>query len=132
MSASAVRAKADEMFALAQEDKLPEWRLDLNALPACADYVAAIIAKRYPDLNVPFHARWRHFVFSGRDLWADIRDNAAFVDPHARARAEVDLAITSVLLDAGAGPGWRYADSASGAIAARSEGLALASLRLFE
>jgi hypothetical protein len=132
MSASAVRAKADEMFALAQEDELPEWRLDLNALPACADYVAAIIAKRYPDLNVPFHARWRHFVFSGRDLWADIRDNAAFVDPHARARAEVDLAITSVLLDAGAGPGWRYADSASGAIAARSEGLALASLRLFE
>lgn len=91
-----------------------------------------MIRKRYPDLNVPFHARWRHFVFGGKDLWADIRDGAAWRDEHARARAEFDLAVTSVLLDAGAGGAWRYADGASGVIASRSEGLALASLRLFE
>jgi hypothetical protein len=120
------------MLALAEAGDVPHWRLELGALPACADYVASIIGKRYPDLNVPFHARWRHFVFGGADVWAGIRDAAAWPDVHARARAEFDLAITSVLLDAGAGGAWRYADSTSGMIASRSEGLALASLRLFE
>lgn len=132
LSAAAVRAKADALFAAAEADALPHWRLDRHALPACADRVADVIRKRYPDLSVPFHARWRHFVFGGRDLWAETRDAAAFRDAQARARAEFDLAITSVLLDAGAGATWRYADTVSGMNAARSEGLALASLRLFE
>jgi hypothetical protein len=127
-----VRAKADDLFARAEAGDLPHWTLDLDALSACADYVAAVIRKRYPDLNVPFHARWRHFVFGGWDFWPEIRDTASWRDEHARARAEFDLAITSVLLDAGAGGAWRYADSTSGVVASRSEGLALASLRLFE
>ena len=50
----------------------------------------------------------------------------------ARARAEFDLAIVSVLLDAGAGPDWHYRDAATGIVSGRSEGLALASLRMFE
>jgi hypothetical protein len=132
LSASAVRAKADELFARAIAGELPHWQLNLDALPACADYVTALIRKRYPDLDVPFHARWRHFVFGGKDFWSAISAVASWPDEHARARAEFDLAITSVLLDAGAGGAWRYADSTSGLIAARSEGLALASLRLFE
>lgn len=132
LSAPAIRTKAKEVFARAATDQLPYWRLNLDALPACADYVAAIIGKRYPDLGVPFHARWRHFSFGGGDFWAEIRDAANWRDVHARARAEFDLAITSVLLDAGAGGAWRYADSTSGVVSARSEGLALASLRLFE
>jgi hypothetical protein len=37
----------------------------------------------------------------------------------------------SVLLDAGAGPQWRYSDIASGEAIGRSEGLALASLNMF-
>src|SRR5262245_45882920 len=49
----------------------------------------------------------------------------------ARGRAAFDLAITSVLLDAGAGASWRYRDEATGIVASRSEGLALASLRWF-
>lgn len=132
LSASAVRAKADELFARAAAGELPHWRLNVSALPACADYVAAIIRKRYPDLAVLFHARWRHFVFNGRDLWAEIRDAATWRDKHDLARAEFDLAIVSVLLDAGAGGAWSYHDDASGLTASRSEGLALASLRFFE
>ncbi|HYD87858.1 MAG TPA: DUF1688 family protein [Vitreimonas sp.] len=132
LSAGAVRAKADELYAIALDDTLEHWRIDQAALPACGDYVAALVRKRYPGLDIPFHARWRHFVFGGHDLWADIAGNASWRDKHERARAEFDLAITSVLLDAGAGANWRYADSVSGMIAARSEGLALASLRLFE
>ncbi|GAM97682.1 possible pyrimidine-degrading protein DUF1688 [alpha proteobacterium U9-1i] len=132
LSAAAVRAKADEVFARAEAGTLPHWRVNMDALPACADFVAKTIRERYPTLDVPFHARWRHFVFNGRDLWAEIAKGAAWRDADAKARAEFDLAITSVLLDAGAGAAWSYNDDASGMKAARSEGLALASLRLFE
>lgn len=120
------------MFEQARADQLDHWRLNLEVLPACADLVAEVVRKNYPTLAIPFHARWRHFVFAGRDLWAETAANAAWPDAHARARAEFDLAITSVLLDAGAGAAWRYHDDLTDIIAARSEGLALASLRLFE
>ena len=52
-------------------------------------------------------------------------------DRYERARAAFDLAIVSVLLDAGAGPQWRYRDAATGESIGRSEGLALASLDMF-
>ena len=48
-----------------------------------------------------------------------------------RARAEFDLAMVSVFLDAGAGPTWRYRDPKSGLAIGRSEGLGLASLGMF-
>ncbi len=117
---------------MAETNELDDWMLNLDALPACADFVAEIVRKRYPTLDVPFHARWRHFVFGGRDLWAVIAADAPWRDADAKARAYFDLAITSVLLDAGAGPMWRYKDPSSDLVATRSEGLALASLRLFE
>lgn len=132
LSAAAVRARADEAFALADAGRLEDWSLNLDALPACADFVADIVRKRCPTLDVPFHARWRHFVFGERDLWSEVANEVAWRDTDARARAEFDLAITSVLLDAGAGAAWRFKDPGSDLIAARSEGLALASLRLFE
>src|SRR5262249_53387197 len=62
---------------------------------------------------------------------------AAIADPYqwrdhaTRARAEFDLAIVSVLVDAGAGPTWRYRDRLTGSEIGRSEGLALASLDMF-
>lgn len=131
LSAAAVRDTANALYASAERDQLEHWRLASERLSPCADYVAALTKKRHPDLRVPFHSRWRHFVFDGRDLWREIASEAAWRDADTRARAEFDLAITSVLLDAGAGPTWRYHDPGSGLIAARSEGLALASLRLF-
>jgi len=98
-----------------------------------ADFVAKVVRERYPTLRPPFHARWRHFVFGGKDLWAQIAGAAAAAAGAATAaRAAFDLAITSVLLDAGAGAEWKYRDAATGLTAGRSEGLALASLRWFE
>jgi Protein of unknown function (DUF1688) len=132
LSSAAVRDAAERMFALAEADKLEDWTLDVTKLPACADRVAAIVLERYPTLDVPFHARWRHFVFGGRDLWREVSDRETWGDNDAKARAAFDLAITSVLLDAGAGAQWRYRDQTSDIQASRSEGLALASLRLFE
>jgi hypothetical protein len=111
---------------------LPNFRVDLTQLPPTAAFVADVIRANYPDLKVPLHARWRHFVFGGRDLWAEIAQQVAWPDAQCRARAEFDIAIVSVLLDAGAGADWRYCDAASGLTIGRSEGLALASLRMFE
>ncbi len=131
LSAAAVRARAHEMLTIAEGGGLEHWIVDLEKLAPTAQFVAGVIRDQYPDLNVPFHARWRHFMLNGRDLWAEMADAANFDDAAAAARAAFDLAITSVLLDAGAGSGWMF-DDPSGVRIGRSEGLALASLRLFE
>ena len=109
-----------------------EFTIDLAALKPAAAFVARVIRQNYPDLNVPLHARWRHFTAQGRDLWAAIAGKAKWPDAAARARAAFDLAIVSVLLDAGAGPDWTYRDAATGLVTGRSEGLAIASVRMFE
>jgi hypothetical protein len=132
LSAAAVRGVAQRMLELGLAGSLPDWTVNPDHLPAVADFVAEVIRERYPTLRIPFHARWRHFVFAGRDLWGEIAARAGWPDAACAARAAFDLAITSVLLDAGAGAQWRYADHSLGLIAARSEGLALASLRWFE
>jgi hypothetical protein len=130
LTAAAVRERAHEMLAAALAGGVAEWRVDLGKLEAAADLTASVVREAYPDLNVPFHARWRHFSVAGRDLWAE-RDKP-WTDPKDQARAGFDLAITSVLLDAGAGMAWRYRDAATDAELGRSEGLGIASLRLFE
>jgi hypothetical protein len=132
LCAAAVRRTARRVLQLAIGDSLDDWVVHLERLPAAADFVAQVVRDRYPDLHPPFHARWRHFVFAGQDLWEQGVGARAWNTPAERARAAFDLAITSVLLDAGAGADWRYTDAATGLTAARSEGLALASLRWFE
>jgi hypothetical protein len=133
LSAAAVRDASRRILALALEGDLEDWAVDLAQLRPTVDFVAKVVRDRYPTLQPPVHARWRHFVFGGRDLWSEIACSRGWDSPAAAARAAFDLAITSVLLDAGAGSGWRYCDSRiDGLVAARSEGLALASLRWFE
>jgi hypothetical protein len=131
LSAQAVRDRAHRMLAIGLEGKLPHFRLDLDRLDAAADLVVSTINKNYPSLDVPFHSRWRHFIHAGVERWTSIRKAANWRNRAARARAEFDLAIVSVLLDAGAGPQWRYQDSTTGTDIGRSEGLALASLAMF-
>jgi hypothetical protein len=131
LTPEAVRDRAAELYAAALDGRLPGWRVHPDALAECATLVAAEVRGRYPDLRVPFHARWRHFAVGGTDRWAALRALAAFPTPAAEARAACDLAILSVLLDAGAGMGWRYAEPGTGAVLARSEGLAVASLSIF-
>lgn len=130
LSAAAVRARAHELLGVGIDDGLEHWIVDLGRLEPTAQFVASVIRDQYPNLNVPFHARWRHFMIEGRDLWAEAAAGNTR-DAAALGRAAFDLAITSVLLDAGAGAAWRFHDP-SGTRIGRSEGLALASLRLFE
>jgi Protein of unknown function (DUF1688) len=131
LSANAVRERAHRLLALGLDNRLPHFRVDLAKLDAVADLVLTVTQKAYPTGDIPFHSRWRHFVVDCADRWAGIADRGTWPDAAARARAEFDLAITSVLLDAGAGPAWRYHDAATGKQIGRSEGLALASLDMF-
>ena len=132
LSAQAVRSRALRMLALGLDDQLPHFRIELGRLEAVVDLVQATILKNHPSLDVPFHSRWRHFAVGGRDRWADLAAKTSWPDRAARARAEFDLAIVSVFLDAGAGPSWRYRDAAGETTIGRSEGLAVASLAMFE
>jgi Protein of unknown function (DUF1688) len=131
LSAQAIRERAQRMLAIGLDDKLPHFRVDLARLPEAVDLVLDITRKNYPSLTVPFHSRWRHFVVDGEDRWASIDQKADWPDAAARGRAAFDLAIVSVLLDAGAGTQWHYRDPATGNSIGRSEGLALASLTMF-
>jgi hypothetical protein len=101
-------------------------------MDSVVDLVLQTTRDAYPSLDVPFHSRWRHFVVNGDNRWAAIASQARWPNPAIRARAEFDLAMVSVFLDAGAGPTWRYRDPKSGLAIGRSEGLALASLSMFE
>jgi hypothetical protein len=129
LNAAAVRTRAKRMLALGLDDKLPNFRIDLAAFDHAADLVAATTRRNYPTLDVPFHSRWRHFVVNGNDRAEILKRHLS--DRREWARAAFDLAIVSVLLDAGAGPQWRYQDDATGESIGRSEGLALASLDMF-
>jgi hypothetical protein len=131
LNAEAVRERAHRMLAIGLGDKLPHFRVDLQRLLEALDLVLDITRKNYPSFAVPFHSRWRHFAFNSEDRWAAIDQKTNWHDSAARARAAFDLAIVSVLLDAGAGPQWHFRDSATGQSIGRSEGLALASLAMF-
>src|SRR5206468_11260145 len=100
-------------------------------LDRAVDLVLETTRNAYPSFDVPFHSQWRHFVTDGDDRWATVADRTGWPDRAARARAELDLAIISVFLDAGAGPSWRYCDPKTGSAIGRSEGLGLASLAMF-
>jgi len=128
LTPEAVRERSHELLRLGLAGQLEEWTVEPDRLPAAADLVAEVVRANYPSLDIPFHARWRHFAVGGRDRWGLLQRKARFPDAAAAARAAFDLVILSVLLDAGAGPDWRYREAATGAVLARSEGLAVASL----
>jgi hypothetical protein len=131
LNAKAVRERAQRMLAIGLDDRLPNFRIHLERMDSAVDLVLQTTRKAYPSFEVPFHSRWRHFVMNGDNRWADIADRTRWPDRAARARAEFDLAIASVFLDAGAGPSWRYHDPKTGSAIGRSEGLGLASLAMF-
>jgi len=100
-----------------------------------AALVAELTRARYPDLVIPYHSRWRHFEAGGVDRLAQLNSALGSAGPAERARAQIDLALVSVLLDAGAGADWAYCEAAAGERAehgySRSEGLGVASFHAF-
>jgi hypothetical protein len=130
LRAEAVRGHCAQIMALAQSDAAPHFLWHPDRLHETAAYVVDTIRQRYPDLDVPYHSRWRHFEAGGVDRWRRLALKHGLGGAE-RARARIDLVIPSVLLDAGAGAEWHYEDRETGMQLGRSEGLGVASLNLF-
>jgi len=124
-----IRASGNKMAALCHSGAT-NFIIDESRLPAAADYVIDIIRERYPDLNVPYHSRWRHFEVGDESQLTAYKSVIQNQDDREKARIGLDLIFPSVLVDAGTGGLWTYASSNSVTIG-RSEGLALASLDAF-
>ena len=131
LTPAAVRERAHQLLEHALEGRLRHFTVDLRRLEPCADEVVRTIRASYPDLDIPFHARWRHFTAGGHDRWGAVMESVPWPDSAALARSAFDLAIVSVLLDAGAGAQWRYEEGRTGETYSRSEGLAVASFDMF-
>lgn len=130
-SPQAIRDRARALFQLAESDQLQHFRYHPEAMPTTAAYVLDVMGQQYPGGEIPFHSRWRHFEVEGRSRLDLLEPNLSALDPLEQARLKVDLAITSVLLDAGAGNRWRYVEPGTGLGFTRSEGLAIASFHSF-
>ncbi|MFZ4285732.1 URC4/urg3 family protein [Variovorax sp. HJSM1_2] len=130
----AVRARAQALLARARAGESRWFSVDNSAMATAAQEVAAVTRYNYPALNIPFHSRWRHFEAGQVDRKA-VLDSAMGAKGHLhaadRARTWIDLAVVSVLLDAGAGADWKYLEAGSGKSFSRSEGLGVASLHAF-
>jgi hypothetical protein len=128
---AAVRERCGQLLARARRGESQWWPVDDRRIAEAAQAVTAATRERYPKLHIPFHSRWRHFEAGGVDRKAQLDKLLHDQERAARAGAMIDLAVVSVLLDAGAGPDWKYVEPASGQTFTRSEGLAVASFHAF-
>lgn len=132
-SLPSIRERCGQVFALAQADQLDFWHLDLSKQPEIVSFVCSLIARDYGTdyASIPPHGRWRHFV-GDRVSPLLAQWDAENVPPIEVARRMVDLMVSSVLMDAGAGNVWKYSPKEGGEPINRSEGLAVGSLEMFE
>ncbi|MDJ0694969.1 URC4/urg3 family protein [Mastigocoleus sp. MO_188.B34] len=127
----AIRERCEELFAMVLEGNSSYFTCNLDRLGQVADYVIDVMYAEYPDLHIPFHSRWRHFEAGGIERLKDFDRALAHLEPTEKAVAKLDLAILSILLDAGAGSSWVYYEESTESSFKRSEGLAIASLHMF-
>jgi hypothetical protein len=129
---AAIRARAEKMLTYVEDGKSAWFAFDSNGLEAAVQATLEVARKRFPNpADIPFHSRWRHFEAGGRDRWAALARRLAGLPKEEIARRRMDLAVVSVLLDAGAGPAWSYREPGTGETYARSEGLGVASFHMF-
>ncbi|OIP72007.1 MAG: uracil phosphoribosyltransferase [Oscillatoriales cyanobacterium CG2_30_40_61] len=130
-SPEAIRERCNFIFNLALSDQLQHFRYHPEKLEFVANFVLDNIHQNYPELNVPFHSRWRHFEVGNIPRMQNLQKKLKDLSPIEQTQTKLDLAIISVLLDAGAGEKWYYQESETGLIWRRSEGLAIASYEMF-
>ncbi len=122
----AVRERCHEILDRAKRGATSHFTVDEAAIPRASELVVKVIKDSYPSLVVPVHGRYRHFEAGGVKRMRKLGGEA---DPRERAKTKIDLVVTSVLLDAGAGSSWSYEEG--GRRYERSEGLAVASFCAF-
>ena len=129
---AAIRERAEKMLTYVEDGKSSWFAFDSNGLEAAVQATLDVARKRFPNpSDIPFHSRWRHFEAGGRDRWAALAERLKGLPKEEIARRRMDLAVVSVLLDAGAGPAWSYREPGTGETYVRSEGLGVASIQMF-
>lgn len=131
LSPAAIRQSAEAIFELTKKGKT-HFTYHPEKFDEVVDYVVDVIKDNYPTLDIPFHSRWGHFRAAGINrVNTMLEPKLKNLDLMEQARTKLDLVITSVLLDAGAGAEWKYQEASSGKSITRSEGLGVASFYLF-
>lgn len=129
----AVRARSAQLLDRARSGDSRWFTVDDASLDPTADDVATLTRDRFPDLDIPYHSRWRHFEAGGFDRKRELDELLGPAGSRERARTMIDLTVVSVLLDAGAGADWVFAETRDGSRTtfSRSEGLGVASWHAF-
>ncbi len=135
LSAPFIRKQAQMIWDLTLKEQT-HFKLNLAKLPKLAEEVWQHTLTRFPggiDTIDP-HSRFNHFRCQQVDRVQWLVDEMNFRGVKGKweqAKELMDLTVYSVLLDAGAGPGWKYTEKETGLILGRSEGLGVASLQMF-
>ncbi|WP_051110305.1 URC4/urg3 family protein [Gordonia polyisoprenivorans] len=130
-STAEIRRRAGDLLTSARAGRSAHFTVDDSRIGTVVEFVSELTRERYPDLDIPFHSRWRHVEAGGIDRRAELDARLGDVDAAERARTHIDLAVVSVLLDAGAGADWYFDEPGTGLRFTRSEGLAVASVHAF-
>lgn len=126
-----IRNRCHAILALGLENRLSHFVLRPEKLDSLVDQVLEISSRRYPDGDIPYHSRYRHFSAGGIDRLHELREKLAGFNAEERCVRLCELVLVSVLLDAGAGANWKYRDRRDEKHYNRSEGLAVASFDMF-
>lgn len=130
LSPECIREGAQQIFTDTNDGKT-HFNYDEAKFSPTVDFVMETIKENYPKLDIPFHSRWGHFRPGGVDRSKWLEEKITGKDKLEVARIKWDLVIPSVLLDAGAGPKWRYHEEKTSKDYNRSEGLGVASFHMF-
>ena len=131
LSSGAVRERCTNIARAVEAGNSAHFRVDRTRLPAAARVVAEVTRRRFGDRPIPYHSRWRHFDAGGRSRISELNRQLACYGETDRLRARIDLAVISVLLDAGAGSTWRFREPGTIDDYSRSEGLGIATFHAF-
>jgi hypothetical protein len=158
LSLDAVRDRAKIVGEAAEAGKLSHFDVHEERLSDVADFVVSVIkvclrnvlplCEKWGKLTtvgqrdfgpdkfdtIPPHGRWQHFEVGNVPRITDMLDQwkKDGCDDMELTRRLIDLFFVSVLLDAGAGDDWRYAEPGTKNVYERSEGIAVASLYMFK
>jgi hypothetical protein len=127
----AIRERAGQLLRRARTGESRWFIVDDGFMETAASAIVDAAKERYPRGSIPIHSRWRHFEAGGVDRRKELFARIGPAQNAVKAHTLIDLTIVSVLLDGGAGPGWKYTEAATGKTFNRSEGLALASWHAF-
>ncbi|KAL6864633.1 DUF1688 domain-containing protein [Trichoderma novae-zelandiae] len=135
-SLRAVRERSRIVLEAAREGGLNNFELDESRMKETAEFVAGVVSRDFgPDryADIPPHGRWEHFSIGGVPRLENLvqRWQDSEVTDVEITRRLIDLFFVSVLLDAGAGDTWAFREPGGDKAYGRSEGIAVASLYMF-